>query len=248
MKIGVLGGKGVAGGAVAAELTARGHDVVVLSRRSGFDATDPAGSAAALAGLDALVDALNPSKTTERATRALLVDGLRGVLEAAAAAGVRHVVSLSIVGIDDLPFGYYRVKLEQERLVQDGPLPGTVVRATQFPALFDQAWGATKRLGVILAPRGPVAPIDPRDVAVVIANAVEAGPEQAGTRVQVRGAEIVDLRDYARRWKQATGSRRPIVALPAVGGALKAVARGDLVDESIPTPASSPTAPVRERA
>ena len=242
MRIGILGGKGVAGSAVAAELAARGHEVVVLSRRTGFDVTDPATTAAALDRLDALADCLNPSKTTEAATRALLVDGLGATLSAAAGAGVRHVVSLSIVGIDDLPFGYYRVKLEQEALVESAPIPGTVVRATQFPELFDQAWGATKRLGVIPAPRGPVAPIDPRDVAVVIADAIEAGPETAGTRQQVRGAEIVDLREYARRWKQANGSRRPVLPLPALGGALKAVARGDLVDASIPTPSRAPAA------
>lgn len=242
MRIGILGGKGVAGSAVAAELEARGHDVVVLSRRTGFDVTDASASATALTGVDALVDTLNPSKTTESATRALLVDGLRATLDAAAAAGVRHVVSLSIVGIDDLPLGYYRVKLEQEALVQAGPIPGTVVRATQFPELFDQAWNATARLGVIPAPRGPVAPIETRDVAVVIADAVEAGPPAAGARVQVRGAEIVDLRDYAKRWKQAHGSRRPILPLPAIGGALKAIARGDLVDPAIPTPSRAPAA------
>lgn len=247
MRIGILGGKGTAGRAVAVELKARGHDVVVLSRRTGFDATDAAASTPALSGIDALVDTLNPSKTTEAATRALLVDGLRQTLEAASAAGVRHVVSLSIVGIDHLPLGYYRVKLEQEALVQSAPIPGTVVRATQFPELFDQAWGATKRLGVIPAPRGPIAPIQTRDVAVVIADAVEAGPTAAGARVQVRGAEIVDLRDYAKRWKRAHGSRRPILPLPALGGALKAIARGDLVDPSIPTPGRAPAAAATDK-
>lgn len=243
MRIGILGGKGVAGSAAAAELAARGHDVVVLSRRTGFDVTAPSASAAALQGLDALVDCLNPSKTTEAASRALLVDGLRATLEAAASHGVRQVVSLSIVGIDDVPIGYYRVKLEQEALVQSAPIPGTVVRATQFPELFDLAWGATKRLGLIPAPRGPIAPIAPRDVAAVIAEVVEAGPDAAAARVQIRGAEIVDLREYARRWKQTHGSRRPVLPLPALGGTLRAIARGDLVDASIPTPSAVPAAP-----
>lgn len=236
MKVGVLGGTGTAGSAVAAALQDRGHDVVVLSRSTGFDATSPEAGASALTGLDALVDTLQPAKTTTKASRGLLVDGLRRTLELAADAGVGHVVSLSIVGIDALPLGYYRVKLEQEAVVRASRVPGTVVRATQFPQLFDQAFGATKALGVIPAPRGPVAPIDPRDVGEVIADAVDRGPA-AGPLVQVRGADIVDLRDVARDWKRAHGSRRPVLPLPAVGAALKAIARGDLVDAAIPTPA-----------
>ncbi len=236
MKIGVLGGTGTAGSAAVTELLSRGHDVRVLSRGTGFDVTAPEASPGKLDGLDALVDCLQPSKTSTKAARAVLVDGLGRTLETAAAAGVDHVVSLSIVGIDGLPLGYYRMKLEQEALVRSGPLPGTVVRATQFPALFDQAWGATKLMGSIPAPRGPVAPIEPSDVAVALADAVEEGPSAADR--QIRGAEIVDLRQVARDWKRANGSRRPVVPLPAIGGALKAIARGDLVDPSIPTPAS----------
>lgn len=232
MKIGVLGGTGTGGSAAVRELLERGHDVRVLSRGTGFDVTAPEASPGKLDGLEVLVDCLQPSKTSAKAARAVLVDGLGRTLNAAAAAGVGHVVSLSIVGIDGLPFSYYRIKLEQEVLVRSGPVPGTVVRATQFPALFDQAWGATKPLGTIPAPRGLVAPIAPDDMAVALVDAVEAGP--GGGDRQIRGAEIVDLRQVASDWKRARGSRRPVVPLPAVGGALKAVAAGDLVDEAIP--------------
>lgn len=234
MEIGVLGGAGVAGTAAADELRARGHTVRVLSRRSGFDVTVPEASVGALEGLDALVDCLNPSKTTTGAARAVLVDGLRATLTAAAEQGVRQVVSLSIIGIDRMPVGYYRVKVEQEAVVHAAPLVGTVLRATQFPALFDQAWGATKRMGVIPAPRGPVAPIDPRDVATALADAVEAGPD--GPRsISIRGPEILDLREVAADWKVTRASRRPVLPLPAVGGMLRAIADGDLVDEQLPT-------------
>lgn len=234
MRIGVLGGTGVAGGAAVQELRSRGHEVRVLSRAAGFDVTAP-GDGAALAGLDALVDCLNPSRTSAKATRAVLVDGLRATLAAAATHGVGHVVSLSIVGIEHLPIGYYRVKLEQESVVRDQQgLAGTVLRATQFPDLFDLAWGATRRLGVILAPRGTVAPILPADVAVALADLVEAGPGAAPEHQAVRGAEIVGLRQVAADWKRVRGSRRPVVGVPAIGGALRAVAAGELVDAALP--------------
>lgn len=233
MEIGVLGGAGVAGSVTVDELRRRGHTVRALSRRSGFDVTTPHRAAQVFEEVDALVDCLNPTRTTAKPARAVLVDGLRETLNLAARHGTRHVVSLSIVGIEQLPVSYYRVKLEQEQVVREAPIAGTVVRATQFPALFDAAWNATRRLGVIPAPGGPVAPIDPRDVAAVLADAVEAGPD--GPRsVTVRGPDIVDLRDVARGWKAARGSRRPIVPLPAAGGLFKAIAAGSLVDASIP--------------
>ena len=235
MEIGVLGGAGVAGSAAARALRARGHEVRVLSRRSGFDVTSARSSASALAGLEALVDCLNPTKTSTKAARAVLVDGLRQTLAVAADQGVRHVVSLSIVGIDQLPVGYYRVKVEQEAVVRAAPIAGTIIRATQFPQLFDLAWNATKRLGVIPAPRGPVAPINPDDVAHLLADVVEEGPGGQPVR-QIRGPEIVDLRELARSWKREHHSRRPVLSLPVLGGAFKAIARGDLVDASIATP------------
>ncbi|MBO9532239.1 MAG: SDR family oxidoreductase [Solirubrobacteraceae bacterium] len=233
MHVGVLGGTGVAGSATVAALERRGDAVRVLSRRKGFDVTAP--SPAPLAGLDALVDCLNPSKTTAAAARAVLVDGLRETLAIAVGVGVGHVASLSIVGIDHLGLGYYRVKLEQEQVVAESGIPATILRATQFPDLFDLAWGATKRLGVIPAPRGAVAPIDPRDVGERLAELVEAGPPaDALQREAIRGPQVVDLRQVAHDWKRVRGSRRPLLPVPAFG-ALGAVARGDLVDESAPT-------------
>jgi uncharacterized protein YbjT (DUF2867 family) len=231
MEIGVLGGKGTAGSAVVAELERRGHVVRVLSRRTGFDATSPASSVEALQGLDAIVDCLQPTKTDGKSSRALLVDGVRATLEVARDAGVGHYVCLSILGIERFSFPYYRAKVEQERVVLEGPVPASVVRATQFPELFDQAWTATRKLGVIPAPRGLVAPVAPKDVAVVLADAAEGRPGERPRR-EVRGAETVELRRLAKDWKRKNGSKRPLLPLPALGGALRAIADGALVTEA----------------
>jgi uncharacterized protein YbjT (DUF2867 family) len=39
---------------------------------------------------------------------------------------------LSIVGIDEIDYGYYEGKRVQERLVRSAAVPHTIVRATQF--------------------------------------------------------------------------------------------------------------------
>src|SRR5690242_11044552 len=96
--IGILGGTGTAGSALARELAGRGHAVVVLARHGDrqVDVTRPEGLPAALAGLATVVDALHGPP-------AVLVEGVRNVTTAAAAAGVGHLVSLSIVGVDRIP-------------------------------------------------------------------------------------------------------------------------------------------------
>lgn len=228
MRIGVLGGRGVAGAAAVAELSRRGHEVRALSRATGVDVATATGLPAALAGLDAVVDCLGSAGSGDAAARPILVDGLRRALAAAAEARVAHAVSLSIVGCERVPLAYYRVKVDQEAVVRAAPLPATIVRATQFPSLLDGAWRAARRTGAIPVVPGVVAPVDPRDVALVLADAVEAGPD--GPPRCVCGPQDLTVGELARGWKQATGSRRPIVRLPAATAALKAVAGGALVD------------------
>lgn len=227
MRVGVVGATGTAGGAAVRELRSRGHDVLALGRERA-DVVSGAGLPDAFAGLDALVECLNGPP---RDARPVLVDGVGRALAAAAQAGVGHAVSLSIVGCDRVPTKYYAVKVEQEAVVRAAALPTTIVRATQFHGLVDFMLEATRRLGVLPAPRGVLAPIDPRDVAVALADAVERGP---GADLAIAGPEVLEIGDLARTWKVARGSRRPVLRVPALGGALRAVAAGGLTDPAAP--------------
>lgn len=238
MRVGVMGATGTAGTAVARELADRGARVVALGRRPAgvasahrhLDVVSGDGLPAAFAGLDAVVDCLNGGRRPA-AARPVLVDGLRRALAAASAAGVGHAVSLSIVGCERVPTGYYRVKAEQEGVVRAAPLPATVLRATQFHPLLDDALAASRPLGVIPAPRGVLQPVDPRDVAAAAADLVERGP---GPDAAVAGPEILDIAGLAATWRDARASRRPILRLPAAGGVLRAVAAGALTDPDAP--------------
>jgi uncharacterized protein YbjT (DUF2867 family) len=230
--IGVLGGTGVAGSAVAEELRRRGHEVRVLGRRvdgpGRVDVESGAGLPDAVAGLDVLVDALNGRSPRPRDASAVLVAGLGRALAAAREAGVGHVVSLAIVGAERVPLGYYRVKVEQERVVRACGIPSTIVRATQFHGLIDDAFAATARAGVLLAPRGELQTVDPHEVAAVVVAAAEAA--EPGGDQAIAGPEITPIAELARAWREHRGVRRPVLRLPAVGPLLRAVARGELVD------------------
>ena len=125
-------GTGTPGSHLTGELRSRGHEVPVPSRsapESRVDLLTGAGPEPALRGCDAVVDASN---NAGRTAAGVLAGGTRRLLAAEEAAGVGHHVCVSVAGCDQVPVGYHRVKTNQERLLDQGPVPWTIVRATQF--------------------------------------------------------------------------------------------------------------------
>ena len=185
MNIAIVGGTGTVGAATARELTERGHEVRVLSRHAPeypVDLKDGSGLARALAGVEVVVDA-------SQGGRDVLVDGSRRLLAAELAAGVRHHVGVSIVGIDRVGGPYYKAKLDQEAEIARSGVPWTIVRATQFHTLVARTFAASAKLGVLPAIRLPLQPVDPREVGRVLADTAEAEPSRAIT--QFAGPEVV---------------------------------------------------------
>lgn len=179
----VTGGTGTLGRAVVPALRAAGSEVVVLSRSPGEaadgvrrmvgDLRSGAGLREALAGVDSVVHLASDA----RHTRQVDVDGTARLSGAAAAAGCSHLVLISIVGCDRVPFGYYRAKVVAEETAMHGPVPASVLRATQFHDLAVRIAQAVTLGPVAVVPRGlRAAPVDVRDVADRLVRAVTEGP------------------------------------------------------------------------
>ena len=132
MKIAVAGGTGVAGRWTVEALRAGGHEVVVVTRSAGADLVTGDGLDAALAGVEAVIDATNVASSGKRASSEFFEATARTLMRTAAVAGVRHIVALSIIGIDRVPYGYYQGKLRQEEVLQESPVPVSILRAAQF--------------------------------------------------------------------------------------------------------------------
>jgi uncharacterized protein YbjT (DUF2867 family) len=231
MRIAVTGGTGTIGRHVVDELRSRGHEVRVLSRHSPEYRVDLAtgeGLAEALAGCDVVVDAVNDPSSTKRATQ-IMVEGTRKLLAAEQAAGVRHHVCISIVGCDQVPFGYLRVKADQERVVEHGPVPWTIVRATQFHELLAKALTPAGRWHVLPAPHARLQTIASADVAPAVADVAERQARMG--RIEVAGPEIVDARDLIRRWRSITGRHAVLVPLRIPGKLGRALRSGVLTAE-----------------
>ncbi|MEU9009666.1 NAD(P)H-binding protein [Streptomyces sp. NPDC048479] len=231
MRIAIAGGTGTLGRRVAAELRSRGHDVRVLSRSSPeyrVDLTTGEGLADALVGCDVVVDASNSQSSAKQAAQTL-VEGSRRLLAAEEAAGVGHHVCVSIVGCDQLPMGYFKVKADQEAVVEHGPVPWTVVRATQFHELMDMAFTAGARWRVLPVPRGRLQTVACAEVARAVADVAEAAPRHG--RFEVAGPETVDVRALARRWRALTGRRALLLPLPLPGRTGRALRAGVATSE-----------------
>ena len=204
MRIAVAGATGNIGGLTAAALERQGHDVVGISRSLGVDLTTGEGLDAALTGVDAVVDATNAPPLDEAATVAHFRTTTSVLLEAEARAGVGHHVLLSIAGVSRVSGNaHYAGKREQERLVEAGPVPWTIVPATQFHDFAAMVAGWTETDGV--APIAPllVQPVAPADVADVLAELALGTPQ--GRYADLAGPDPQDLVDMARRTLAAQG-------------------------------------------
>jgi uncharacterized protein YbjT (DUF2867 family) len=227
MRIAVAGGTGEVGRHVVAVARERGHDVVVLARASGVDLVDGTRAAAALAAVEVVIDVTNMNTLEAAESVAFFEAVTRTLLAAEVEAGVGHHVVLSIVGIDAAPEAYYAGKLAQERLVQNGPIPWTILRATQFHEFALQIYERAKIGPLHIAPKMRIQPIAAREVAEHLVSLAEAPP--AGRARELGGPAEERLVDMVRAVARHRGSRAWIPAIPLPGATGRAQRDGSLL-------------------
>ncbi|MGH3670827.1 MAG: SDR family oxidoreductase [Pseudonocardiaceae bacterium] len=221
----VTGGTGALGRQVVPLLAAGGAQVRILSRRSRQvegaevmqgDLATGAGLAEAVRGAGVVVHCA----TDPRLGRSD-VQGTSRLLEAATAAARPHVVYISIVGIDRIPFGYYQSKLAVEALIRDSGLPWTVLRATQFHDLVLQIVAVLAKPPLVVVPRGMAAqPVDIEEVAQRLVSLALSEP--AGRVPDFGGPQVWNIEDATRAYLAARQLSRRIVRVPLPGAATRA--------------------------
>ncbi|MGP3953763.1 SDR family oxidoreductase [Streptomyces sp. 7N604] len=227
----VTGGTGTLGKAVVRRLLDDGRDVRVLSRRprpaddrspyewATGDMKTGAGLDAAVAGARVVIHcATTGGKGDVEATRRLIEVARRQ-------SAPPHLLYISIVGIDRIPFFYYRAKLESERLIEQSGLPWTVLRTTQFHDLIAMITEAQRRLPVTLTISGArFQPVEVREVADQLVELATGEP--AGRVPDMGGPEIRTHTDLARAYLESVGRRRRVVPLWLPGGMFTALRKG----------------------
>jgi uncharacterized protein YbjT (DUF2867 family) len=196
-KIAVAGATGRVGRHVVDVLRERGHDAVPMSRSHGVDVITGEGLAAALAGVECVIDAATGPSPEQEAATTFFTTAARNLQQAGQQAGVRRIVMVSIIGTDRFTAGYGAAKIAHERAMLSGPVPARVLRAAQFHEFVGQLvdWGT--RGDVSYVPRMRTQLVAARSVAEVLANlATEPGP--AGTPVtEVAGPREESLVEMA---------------------------------------------------
>jgi uncharacterized protein YbjT (DUF2867 family) len=213
----VTGGTGRLGRHVVTLLRNAGHRARILSRdpRGHVDAVQGdlstgAGLIKAVAGMDAIIHAatqLNKLHATD-------VVGTRRLLAMAREERVRHIVYVSIVGMEGVHYPYYKAKLAAEAVVQENIVPWSILRATQFHTLMETFLGAFSKPPLIAAVpfKWQFQPVDPSEVAARLVEVVTHEP--AGRLPDFGGPEVRDFRSIAASWLKARKSNQRLVNLP----------------------------------
>lgn len=220
MTILITGGTGRLGRDAVAALRSRSADLRILSRSPGVDhvvadLSTGEGLADALEGVDTVLHlATSRSKDIGQTTR--LLDAMAG--------SSTHLIFISIVGVDRIPFAYYRDKVASEKLIETSGVPFTIIRVTQFHGFVGEFLDAQRRSPVTFVLPVSAQTIHMPEVAERLADLVAAGP--SGRVADLGGPEQLTLREYARQWQQHHGVKRPIWAVHLPGKTIAAFKGG----------------------
>ena len=229
MKVAVAGATGLVGQLVAKTLHAQSHEVVPLTRGTGVDLMKGNGLAGRLNGVDAVIDVLNISTQRRAVAEEFFTTTTRRLLEAEADCEVRHHVTLSIVGIDLVPLGYYQGKLAQEQALSAGSSQWSLLRATQFYEFAQQSLDFMKLGPVSLVPRMLSQPVAASEVAAMLVGLAVQQP--VGRAPDLAGPEPMQMVDLARRVSKVRGIKRRVVPISMPGAAGRAMRDGSLLPQ-----------------
>lgn len=199
MNILVIGGYGLVGRNVVARLRAAGHETTAASRSTGVDVTTGKGLKQALAGIEVVVDVSNSPSFDDVSAFEFFKAASEHLLAAEAEAGVRHHVSLSVVGTGLLDDSHYlRGKALQEVLIRHSGIPFTVVHATQFYEFLVDIVSSAVRDQTVRLSSAFIQPVASDDVAAVVAGAAVSTPVNGS--IQVAGPTRERLFDIVQRF------------------------------------------------
>ncbi|MFF5290308.1 SDR family oxidoreductase [Paractinoplanes globisporus] len=225
MNIAVLGGTGLIGSQVVKIINAAGYEAVPYSLSNGVNVITGEGLDGALKGADVVVNLTN-SPTFDDASPAFFQTSMDNMLAAAQREGVGHAVILSIVGVDQVPdLVYYRAKVLQEKILEAGPVPYSIVRATQFFEFMDSVLSWTSDENTVRLPKTPVQPLASADISKAVAE-VAMGKPLNGIR-NVGGPEKLTLDELGRIALAAKGDKRTVVVDDTAG--MFAAVKGDVL-------------------
>lgn len=145
------------------------------------------------------------------------VEGTRHLVAAARSSGVAHIAYISIVGIDDIPLGYYKRKREAEEIISSSGVPHTNIRMTQFHSFVEMLVSSAARFPLLM----PL-PTDFKYQSVAESEAAARFVQciadvPRGRVADFGGPEVLSFGEIAETWMSAKNRRKKLVHLPLPG-------------------------------
>ncbi len=230
----VTGGTGTLGHEVVHRLLLRQHRTRILSHQSApavpaevevitGDLTSGDGLREAIAGVDAIIHCASSPQNAD----AVDIEGTRLLLQTARASASPHFIYMSIVGVDRSAYPYYTAKRATETIIEQGPLPWTIVRATQFHNLvlrLIQSFGADT-LPVVPVPGGMrFQSIDVGEVADRLLEIMEQGP--VGHAPDMGGPQILTIEEMTGIYLHVRGRKATVQSEALTSGLYDAFRSG----------------------
>ena len=229
----VVGGTGMLGGQVVAELLSRGERVRALVRpssdanrleRAGAeiargDMMDPASLLQAMDGADAVIStAAGYTRHSKGDTDKIDTIGNRNLADAASRSGVRRFVLTSILTCDQTPQvpHFWHKKLAEDRLEELG-VPFVSLRPGAFFDMITRMSGepfAKRRLMSLGSPTIPLTFVLTQDLAGYLADAVDA-PGVDGQRIDIGWDRPVSTQEVAHISGRLLGHQIRVRTIPA---------------------------------
>jgi uncharacterized protein YbjT (DUF2867 family) len=207
MKIIVIGGTGLIGSKVVANLKQKDHEALAAAPNTGVNTITGEGLKEAMAGTQVVIDVANSLSFEDKAVLEFFETSGRNLLAAeAAAGGVRHHVALSIVGIDRSDNGYFRAKVAQEKLIKTY----TIIRSTQFLEFLRGIVASSADGNIVRISPGLFQPIAADDVGAIVADVALAAPRNG--IVEIAGPERAPFNEVVARYLKAVGDPRKVVS------------------------------------
>ena len=211
MKVVVIGGTGLIGSKLVAELGEHGHEAVPAAPNTGVNTLTGEGLAEALDGAAVVVDVANSPSFADEPAMSFFRTSTTNLLTYSEKADVGHYVALSVVGTDRLTeSGYFRAKLLQESLIGESGRPYSVVHATQFFEFVKAIADVSTVEGTVHLPPALIQPMASADVAAALGRVAVAEP--LNSIQEIGGPEQFRLDELVRRGLAAKGDPREVIA------------------------------------
>jgi uncharacterized protein YbjT (DUF2867 family) len=211
MKIVVIGGSGLIGSKVVANLRQKGHQVIAASPATGINTITGEGLAEAMKDTDVVIDLANSPSFEDKAVLEFFQTSGRNLLGAEISAGVKHHVALSIVGVDIMQnIGYMRAKKAQEEIIRQSGVPYTIIRSTQFLEFMGGIADKATQGNEVHLSDVKFQPIAADDVAAFVTKYAIGTPVNG--KVEIAGPERFDMYEIVAKYLDHRHDPRKVVA------------------------------------